>query len=92
MGWNHRVMAHKTEEENKLYYQIHEVMYDDDTPRNYTVKGVEVGGESVEDCKWVLEQMLECLKKPVLWYGDRFPEEVRTLNKGYMLDKDGKKI
>lgn len=92
MGWNHRLMAHKTEEENELYYQIHEVMYEGDNPVSYTERGVQVGSEDIEGCKWVLEQMLECLKKPVLWYGDRFPEEVRILNEGYMLDKDGKRV
>jgi hypothetical protein len=74
MGWNHRVLAH--EHKGEIYFQIHEVYYDDSgTPNGYTENSVSVGGESLKDIGWTLNRMKECLKKPILWAGDKFPSE-----------------
>jgi len=73
MGWNHRVLAHDCGDE--MYFQIHEVLYTDDIPDGYTEKGISVGGESISSLKWTLNKMKKCLSKPILWAGDRFPEE-----------------
>ena len=35
----------------------------------------ELGG--LDDIKFTLDKMQECLTKPILWYGDRFPEEYK---------------
>ncbi len=75
MGWNHRILAHQHNDE--VYFMIHEVHYDEDTPRAYTEKGVAVGGDSIKDITWVLHKMLACRKKPILWAGDKFPQEYK---------------
>ena len=73
MGWNHRVMAH--EEEDSVYLQIHEVYYDKNgVPESYTSRPVTVGGETTKTMTWSLNKMKECLKKPVLYAGAKFPD------------------
>jgi hypothetical protein len=73
MSWNHRVLAHETNDE--VYFQIHEVYYDKDgNPDGYAEDGTTVGGESIESISWVLEEMTKCLKKPILSVNN-FPKE-----------------
>lgn len=81
-GWNHRVLAHapsaealKIFSEVDTYFQIHEVYYKDNIPDAYTLEPITVGGDSLADIEWTLLYMLGCLTKPLLWAGDRFPEE-----------------
>lgn len=82
-GWNHRVLAHAPSAEalkifsevEEIYFQIHEVYYKDNIPDGYTLEAIKVGGDSLADIEWTLLYMLGCLTKPVLWAGDRFPEE-----------------
>ena len=74
MSWNHRVLAHKYEEE--IYFEIHEVYYDKNgIPNGYKEKPVTIGGENIKGMRWSLNKMKECLKKPILWAGDDFPKE-----------------
>ena len=74
MTWNHRVLAH--ENDGELYFKIHEVHYDmSGKAKRYTKNPVPVGGGCRGGIEWVLNKMKECLSKPVLWAGDRFPEE-----------------
>lgn len=74
MGWNHRILAH--EYKGEIYLQIHEVYYDDDgNPKSYTSEAISVGGESLKSITWTLNKMLQCRSKPILWAGDRFPNE-----------------
>lgn len=85
--WNHRILATKgkkiengvvVDSDNEFYFTIHEVHYaDDGTPRTYAINGKAVSAESITDIKWILDRMQECLSKPVLWGGDRFPEEFK---------------
>ena len=71
--WNHRVLAQT--EGDGIYFQIHEVYYDNEgKPDGFTKDGISVGGDSLESLSWVLERMKECLDKPVLSYSD-FPNE-----------------
>lgn len=71
--WNHRVIAHENGIE--VYFMIHEVQYDDKKqPISHTVDPISVGGESVEDIEWVLEEMAKSLKKPILSLTN-FPQE-----------------
>ena len=78
MGWNHRVLAKEFIFENgekEIYFDIHEVYYDaDGKPDGYTKNPILVGGENIKDIKWTLNKMKECLKKPILWGNDKFPE------------------
>ena len=74
MNWNYRII--ETEENGEIFLNIHEVYYDKDgTPNGYTENPVTVNGEVVEDLKWVLNKMIECLDKPILLGGEKFPQE-----------------
>ena len=67
MSWNHRLMKMKDGEDD--FYQIHEVFYDKEgNVESYTKNGVTVGGNDIEEVKWVLREMLAALDKPVLDY------------------------
>jgi hypothetical protein len=75
MSWNHRILAHEGVE---TYLQLHEVYYDKEgIPYTYTSEGVTVGGDSLSDLYSEIQRIQECLKKPTLWAGDRFPEEYK---------------
>lgn len=70
--WNHRVLAHKYNDE--VVFEIHEVYYDDNgVPNGYC--STRVSGDSIKGIKWTLNRMKDCLKRPILWGGDKFPEE-----------------
>lgn len=72
--WNHRVMAHIYEGE--VYFKIHEVHYKKkNIPYLYSKNTETIEGDSVKSLKWTLKKMKDCLKKPILYYGERFPEE-----------------
>ncbi len=73
--WNNRVLAHQYRDE--VYFCIHEVYYTDGVPHSYTEDPVTVSGDSLEEIKWALTKMQECLEKPVLWYGVKFPQEFK---------------
>lgn len=78
MSWNHRVMAHEYKDE--VYFKIHEVYYDvEGVPDSYTADAISIGGESLKDMKWTLDKMQECLSKPILYAGDKFPKEYKTV-------------
>jgi hypothetical protein len=73
MSWNHRILAHKDGDE--VYFEIHEVYYDEDgKPISYTADGANVGSESLDGIKRVLDKMKECVNKPIL-SADDFPNE-----------------
>ena len=74
--WNYRVLA--TKHDNEVYLQVHEVFYTDDgVPNGYTENPVSIGSESVKGIKWQINKIKECLKKPILWAGDKFPLEYK---------------
>lgn len=79
MGWNHRILAH--EHSGEITFQIHEVYYDESgIPNSYTANAVGVTSESLKGITWTLNKMKECRKKPILWAGDKFPNEYKTSN------------
>lgn len=75
MSWSHRILMF--EEEANNYFQIHEVYYKNDIPTAYTKNPVSVYGDNIAEMKWQLDMMQKCLEKPILWGGDRFPEEYK---------------
>ena len=76
MAWNHRILAH--EHNGEVYLQIHEVYYNENNiPDSYSKYGVSVGGETLKDIKWTLNKMMDCLSKPILWAGEKFPNECK---------------
>lgn len=63
--WNHRVMRSK-DADGDDFYAIHEVHYEDDKPRLFTLDPVPVSGNSIEELRSTLERMLSCVTTPVL--------------------------
>lgn len=74
MSWNYRILA--KEENGELYYNVHEVYYENGLPRGYSANAANVCGETVKGLKWAINRMKEATNKPVLWYGDKFPQEL----------------
>ena len=68
MSWNYRVMKQVFDGDDFL--QIHEVYYDKKNKKSWTVNGVTVAGESIEELRDVLNKMLEALDKEMLDYED----------------------
>lgn len=71
--WNHRVVRRTAPPITKngppyVYYEIHEVYYDEQGMMGMTQEPINPHGESLEDLKWVLEKMLASLEKPVIDY------------------------
>lgn len=63
--WNHKVV--RTQYNAEVYYGIHEAYYDDTGKVvSWTMRPVEVTGNSIQDLRKTLEQMLECLDKEVI--------------------------
>lgn len=73
MSWNYRILAH--ENNGEVYLQVHEVYYTNNIPDGYTSDPITVGSETLEGIEWTLNRMQEAVKKPVLWAGERFPNE-----------------
>lgn len=69
--WNHRILAN--EYDGRVYFEIHEVHYENDKPVAYTKNSIPVGGEDIKTIKWVLKRMKRATKKPILWGGEKFP-------------------
>jgi hypothetical protein len=59
-----------------MYFEVYEVYYDKDgKPNGYTANPITIGGDSLEGLHWTADRIKEALSKPILWEGDRFPEE-----------------
>ena len=74
-SWNHRVMA--KQHRDYVYLEIHEVYYKNDIPTVCTENPVTIGAESIKSLKWTLKMMTKCLSSPILWYGEKFPNEYK---------------
>jgi hypothetical protein len=69
--WNHRVVrrVYKTTNYEEESFAIHEAYYDDDgNVTRITQDPVDPHGSSMEDLRWSLNKMRECLEYPVLDY------------------------
>lgn len=68
MTWNYRVVSFDQSEYGEPpWLEICEVYYDPSgNPNAHTSTGVPVSSESIEGLKWVLEQMIEALDKPII--------------------------
>ena len=77
MSRDYRILA--KEDGSEVYFQVYEVYYDKDgIPNDYTTNPTTVGGESLEAIKWTLYRIKEATKKPILWWGDKFPNEYKN--------------
>jgi len=80
MSWNYRVVYHppstytvgETEFDREEYLAIHEVYYNDDgDPHLMTENGIVIGDDgkdSLISLKWILENQMKALIKPILGY------------------------
>lgn len=74
MSWNYRIMAHEHKGEVTLI--IHEVYYDKKgKPNSYSEPPATFRGDSQQELFEVVGLMTRCFNRPILWYGDKFPEE-----------------
>ena len=82
MTWNYRLVRIPSGEKDETYYRIHEAFYENDG-RCYavTMDGVDIGGETIEECKRAYKMMSEAFNKPVLDYETRedLPDARQTL-------------
>jgi len=76
MSWNHRILAH--ENNGEVYFQLHEVYYKNELPNGYTSNPITVGSETLKGIKCTLNKMQEAVKKPILWAGEKFPNECKV--------------
>lgn len=77
MGWNYRVLAHEVGK--NVEFKIHEVYYNEDgIPDSCTVESCRMEVEDINDFKFMLDKMSECLTKPILYGDDRFPKEYKN--------------
>lgn len=73
MSFNYRVLAKKYK--GDVYFDIHCVYYDNQsTPIGYSETPSTITSETVEEISSTLDKMKEALTKPIIWYGDKFPE------------------
>lgn len=78
VGWNYRVMRHQPDPargEAEEWFAIHEVYYRSDdvddrtvdsSETRYTVDAITPRANNVDELRWLLEQMLAALDKPIL--------------------------
>ncbi|MDD3875483.1 MAG: hypothetical protein PHT69_02620 [Bacteroidales bacterium] len=77
MARNHRVLAH--EHNGEIYLQIHEVFYNENNiPDGYTKIPATIGGDDLKSITFTLNKMMACRNKPILWAGDKFPNECKV--------------
>lgn len=76
MSWNYRILA--SEQKGEMYFNVHSVYYENGLPISYSDKASIIGGEDILEIVFTLNKMQECMKKPILWYGDKFPAIYRS--------------
>ena len=77
MGWNYRILA-KICSNDEVSFGVYSVYYDENgKPDGYSANPVEMSAEDIEYIRFDLDKMKEALDKPVLWEGERFPEEYK---------------
>lgn len=74
--WNYRVLAFEYKEDT--YLRIHEVYYDTyGVPDGYSESPSQIGGENTDEVKLNVELVNMALNKPILFGGDKFPQEYK---------------
>lgn len=66
-SWNYRVMKQEIMD-GDVYLQIHEVFYDKVGRKSWSVNGVTVAGETIEELRDILNKMLKSLDSKILDY------------------------
>lgn len=80
MPWNHRILAFKTKRPSgkwKVHFEICEVTY----AKNGKFKGYQNGlimtWRSEKKLKWTIKKIALTFSYPVLWGGEKFPQEYK---------------
>lgn len=72
--WNYRLMAHQIAD--RVEFEVHEVYYNKaGKPIGYCK--IRLVGDTIKEIKKTLDYMKKCLKHPILWAGDNFPNEYK---------------
>lgn len=76
MTWNHRVFNIKDQNAGEDLFVVRETYYDE----NNEVMGssdLSVMGETLDELKWIANQILKCVEQPVLLPGDeKHPNDI----------------
>ena len=81
--WEYRIMAVAEPDaapEDGPHLVINDIYYDDNGKINGCGNlekmrhGEVVGSYSVKGIRWSLRQMMKATTKPIIWYGEKFPE------------------
>jgi hypothetical protein len=72
--WNYRVLAFENSEET--IFAICEVYYNEkETPNGYADPNKTISDNGIKGLRWVLNKQKGALKKPILYGGEKFPQE-----------------
>lgn len=75
MSWNHRLMV-QPDGSGGMWFEIHEVYYSEEgKPGSYVTTPSDISGGDIDDIMFSLNAMKDAINKPILWMGDKFPEE-----------------
>lgn len=74
--WNHRILAHE-DGKGEVWFGMHEVYSTYGIPDSCTLNPITFNSDSLKSMKWSLRRMTEATKKPILWFGDKFPQEYK---------------
>lgn len=76
MAFNYRVLAQQYPDSDFMHFGIYDVYYDEaGKPNAYGDRIHTLDAASAKDLKWMAKRTIEALAKPILWYGDKFPQE-----------------
>lgn len=76
--WNYRVLAH--EYNNCIELEVHEVYYNlEDRPVSY-IDNVNLTGDNIKEIKTSIKLIEKAFSKPILWHGEKFPQEYTPQN------------
>lgn len=71
---NYRIIAFKSQD--KVYFQIHEVQYENNIPTKYSQDPIIVGNSDLTKFKQEIALISQAITKPPLWGEDKFPHRV----------------
>ncbi len=88
MTWNHRILAFKQDVsglppqfaekyKDEIDLRVCSVFYDDNGNPNGYAEAKPVSSDQLKGIKWILSKMKEATEKPILWAGDKFPQEFK---------------
>ena len=73
--WNYRILAKKLPLDLGVYFEVHEVYYDNNgVPNGYAESPATIYSESLDGLDWVFDHIREAGMKPILCAYD-FPKE-----------------